>query len=190
MSTPSNHMHQFERGFTLVEVLVSLVIAMILLAGMVSVFVSQTNVANMMNGKTEAMGDLFLASQIMQSELRGAKTVCWDNSKKRIVYQPIDSAVVLSSSCTGPGNDNGSFELLTDKPVGPRICWDRPLDNSGCQELIRDIAVSKAVPGLDVLPKDNGDLRATRQVSLAAEYLDKEKKIADLELSFKIWPRN
>ena len=76
MTMTSNSMHQStQRGFTLVEVLISMGIAMVLLAGMTSVFVSQTRVANMMNGKTEAMGDLFLASQIMQSELRGAKSI-------------------------------------------------------------------------------------------------------------------
>ena len=60
-----------EGGFTLVEILVTVGIAMFVLAGISALFVSQTRTANALNAKSEILNDLFLASQMMQQELRG-----------------------------------------------------------------------------------------------------------------------
>jgi len=182
-----------EKGFTLVEVLVTMAIGMVILAGMTSVFVSQTGTANMLNNKTEAMGDLFLASQIIPSELRGSKGVCWDTSNqnaKKLIYQPIDSNDSLIV-CSGPTANNGSFEYRTTGVDGPRVCWDRPLDGGGCQELIRDLCGSGtcATPGMDaVAPVD--PLTDTWRVILSSKYTGADKQTKNLDLAFKVWPRN
>jgi len=187
------HRHK-EQGFTLIEVMITMVIAMVVLGGMSTLFISQTRTASMLNQKSEAMNDLFLASQIMQFELRGAKAICWNSANSAIIYQPISSLAVnnLTSSCNSAAASaitNGSFQsraISANKPT-PYICWDMPDDGSGCQELLRGM---KANTGIIVTPTSNADLRAVRKVTLTAQYLDRDRNQKDLSLSFKVWPRN
>jgi len=182
-----------EQGFTLIEVMITMVIAMVVLGGMSTLFISQTRTANMLNQKSEAMNDLFLASQIMQFELRGAKAVCWDAANSAIKYQPIGSLVAnnLTSTCASAALSNGSFEsraVSATKPL-PYICWNKPGDAAaeGCQELLRGM---KANTGVTVTPTSNADLSVVRKVTLTAQYLDRDRNQKDLSLSFKVWPRN
>lgn len=177
------------RGFTLVEVLVSMVIALVLLAGVVGVFISQHKSANMVQDKTDRLSDLFLASQMMQAEFRQAQAVCWDATNKRIVYQPLDSASVVSDPCTGTVNSaNGffRFDAATSSQTAS-ICWDRPNQGGGCQELLRDL---KDTTGLQVSPTSNADLGAVRKVTLTARSQDFERVDQDVSLEFDVWPRN
>lgn len=196
-----------QKGFTLVEVLITMAIGMIILAGMVSAFVSQTNVANMMKGKTEAMGDLFLASQIMQAELRGAQAICvkkaGGTTVLRLAYQPLDSTKAITG-CSTASQENGSFELVKKAKDDYRIYWKRPT-TSRAEEFIRGMmpdpgyvlrsGENAAPDGLMVSDPASPDasLRGnsdTWVVKLSSRYLDQNKKISHLDLKFKVWPRN
>ena len=174
-------------GFTLVEMLVTMAIGMVILAGMTSVFVSQTRLSNMMNNKTEAMGDLYLASQIMQSELRGAQRICQRGGGKQLIYIPLDSNTNPdpANPCPSGGGEDGKFEYLVTAS-NPRICWKRPNvpgKKYRCDELIRQLM-------------DVGGMRAVEDVygvwtiTLAAKYLDRDRQPKSLDLAFKVWPRN
>ncbi|HID36768.1 MAG TPA: hypothetical protein EYP39_05255 [Ghiorsea sp.] len=187
------------RGFTVVEMLVTVGISMFVLAGMSTLFVSQTRTAQALSNKSEVMSDLFLASQIMQGELRGAKAICWDATAKRLRYQPLSSANNLLAACGASDPANGIFQLRAsnniDKPTA-YVCWDRPDDNTNCQELMREM---KENSGLVVTPASNaippsaitpGGLQVVRTITLTSEYRDREGNIRDLKLAFKVWPRN
>ncbi len=190
-----------QSGFTLIELMVTMVVAMIVMAGMSSLFVAQTRTAQELNKKSEAMNDLFLAAQIMQSELRGAKAICWQNisaNNKALRYQPLNSATNLTAACSTPpmpappaGPPNGVFEVRpknfngNGKPT-PYICWRKP-NQARCKEMIRDM---KANVGITIAPAGNADLRAVRTITLISQYRDKERALKDLSLTFKIWPRN
>ncbi len=182
--------HDHEKGFTLVEVLITLGIAMFVLAGMSAMFVSQARTAQALSKKSEAMNDLFLASQIMQFELRGAKAMCWDDGNQTLRYQPLSSVANLQAVCSSTDAANGWFDLRANTAVSPTpyICWDMPNDGTNCQELIRDLKAGNL--GLTVSPVDNTDLQAVRTITLTAQYKDRDMQVQDLQLSFKVWPRN
>jgi len=173
-----------QKGFTLIELMVTMLIGLIIMAGMTSVFISQTRTATMLKNKTEAMGDLFLASQIMQSELRGSKGICWTGSA--IVYQPLDS----NAPCGGAANAaNGSFELRpasATKPT-PYICWTRPNNGSGCQEMIRNLpAAGLAVTATAGVPPQP----TMYAVDLKSLFRGQDNQSKNLGLTFKVWARN
>jgi len=189
---------QKSRGFTLIEILITLLLGMIILVGMSAVFVSQTRTASMLSDKTAAMGDLYLASQMMQSELRGSKAICWNAATSSLVYQPFDSTAVLTVACPAPtiANNaaaNGSFEL---RPAGagkptPYVCWNRPNDSTGCQELLRNVGAAAAPkPGLIVTPASNANMLVLRTVVLTSQYRGQDSSTKPLSLAFKVWPRN
>jgi len=177
--------HRKNKGFTLIELLITMLIGLIIMAGMTSVFISQTRTASMLKNKTEAMGDLFLASQIMQSELRGAKGICWNSALSTIVYQPIDS----TAACGGAASaSNGAFEhrpASATKPT-PYICWTRPNNGSGCQELIRGLPA--ATGGLNVTPSGLAPVIYT--VDLKSLFHGQDNQMNNLGLTFKVWARN
>lgn len=189
---------QINRGFTLMELLIGLVIGMIILAGMSSVFIAQTRTSTMLSDKTAGMGDLYLASQMMQSELRGSKAICWNVGASRLVYQPFDSPIALTAACLAPTdpvppvipfNPNGSFEfrpISATKPT-PYICWNRPNDASRCQELLRNVL---PVTGLAVTPTVNTNMLVMRTIVLTSQYRGQDGSAKPLSLEFKIWPRN
>ncbi|MDX8380886.1 MAG: type II secretion system protein [Ghiorsea sp.] len=185
---------QQEQGFTLIEVMITMVIALVVLGGMSSLFVAQTRTANMLNQKSQAMNDLFLASQMMQFELRKAKAICWSSVNKTIYYQPLTSSIAdnLTAACNAPAVTaaaNGSFQGRAPTVDIPSsyICWDRPNDNGNCQELLRGM---NPATGVVVTPPNTADLQAVRTVTLTSQYMGKNNNIKDLSLSFKVWPRN
>ncbi len=187
-----------EGGFTLLELLVTVGIAMFVLAGMSALFISQTRTSQVLNAKSEILNDLFLASQMMQQELRGAKAICWESDSNKIRYQPLtsSSAQDLTAACATNHVENGFFQLRpknnTDKPT-PYICWDRQDGDTPqirCEEMLRGM---KADVGMTISPEDNaaaGALQAVRTITLTAQYEDRDQEIQDLSLSFKVWPRN
>jgi len=189
-----------ESGFTLVELLVTVGIAMFVLAGMSALFVSQTRTAHVLNAKSEILNDLFLASQMMQLELRGAKAVCWEPGNKRIRYQPLtsSSAQDLTAACDTSHAENGFFEIRpknnTDKPT-PYICWDKQggvNPQIRCDEMLRGIKanVGMTIKGTDGNTFSNADLQEVGKITLTAQYQNRDRNIQDLSLSFKVWPRN
>ena len=187
------HNNDKQSGFTLIEILITMVVALVVLAGMSSLFVSQTRTANTLNQKSEALNDLFLASQIMQQELRGAQAICWKSisgTRKVLRYQPLGATVKLDAACKKEKKD-GAIELrptnFNDGGIPtPHICWRRP-DTVRCEEMIREM---KAQTGITMTPSDNSDLQAVRTITLTSEYKDRENVVRPLSLSFKVWPRN
>ncbi len=180
-----------QRGFTLIEVMIAMVIAMVILAGMMGLFVAQTRTAQVLNSKSEVLNDLFLASQIMQFELRGAKAVCWDSTNTLIRYQPLSSNDNLIPSCTEINKTaHGYFQRKNKNGTGthptPYIFWNKP-GNLTSDELIRGMKKNAAIT---IDPLINTSVNEERTIKLTAQYLDKEHKTRDLSLSFKVWPRN
>jgi len=184
-------------GFTLIEMLISVSMGLLLLAGLTTMFVSMSNTSRALSSRTERMSDLYLASQIMQEALRESKKICKDvgTNRYRIIYQPIDSpnAPDPGGVCnTGAINStNGSFEMRdaggSTHPT-PYICWHRP-NKSRCEEMIRGFYAPTSVPpGLDVLPPAGAT--GVWTITLTAKYMNESKQSVPLSLRFKTWARN
>jgi len=180
MSIPLQRQH--ERGFTLIELMVSMVMGLVLLAGISMMFVSNSRVAGAQSNRSERLNDLYLASQIMQTELRGSSGICWDGGNSQLIYRPLDSSVPLGG-CSTVDSQNGSFRFS-----GGSICWDKPNDSNGCQELIRNLVSSP--PGLQVSPSGNTNLSAVRKVVMTGQYTGYDQQKKTLNLAFDVWPRN
>ncbi len=180
-------------GFTLIEMMVAMVIALILLAGVVGIFISQQKSADMVLDKTDRLSDLFLTSQLMQTALRDAQAICWDGANKRIVYQPQDSTAVVTNPCTTVDPANGTFKLVSAGASGcstsntPCICWDRPNKGGHCQELVRNF---KDLTGMQISPVSNTDLKVLRKITLTALSQNLNRVDRDVSLEFDVWPRN
>ncbi len=192
-----------EQGFTLMEMMITMGISLIIMAGMMSVFVSQTRTASMLKDRTEAMGDLFLASQIIQSELRSSKAICWDTATSTLVYQPIDSITTILP-CGPATPENGSFQYKANTATDWRIMWKRykapatattkARKGTGRSELIRGLA---PVGGLQVIkikaavaapPKPQ--LPDAYEITITAQFRGSDNQILLLPLTFKVWARN
>ena len=65
-----------QQGFTLVELMVSLVVAMVILAGLYSNFIMQSRVQASQSSTVESVEDLRLAAQVMETPLRTAVNIC------------------------------------------------------------------------------------------------------------------
>jgi len=169
-------------GFTLIEMMVSMAMGLLILAGLTSMFVSVNDASRSVASRSERMGDLFLASQIMQGALRESHALCWDTTKNRIIYQPLDSSATLdTAACNTVDPKNGSFEFRpakTGKPT-PYICWDLPNNGQGCQELIRDMKTMDATVTNSIWT-----------ITLTSSYRNENKAKKTLSLRFKIWKRN
>ena len=175
-------------GFTLIEVMVAMVIALVLLAGVVGIFISQQRSADMVLDKTDRLSDLFLVSQIMQGKLRDAQAICWDGTNNRIVYQPQDSTTAVTDPCTTVDNKNGAFRFKTaTSSKTASICWDRPNRGGSCQELVRNM---EDVTSMPVAPTGNMDLKTLRKIMLTALLRDPNGIDRDVSLEFDVWPRN
>lgn len=174
-----------QRGFTLIEMMISLAMGLIILAGISTVFVSESKVSKAISSRTERLADLYLASHLMQADLRESQGICYDGTNQRIIYRPLDSAVALAA-CDTVDAANGSFQFKaasgTAKPT-PYICWDRPLKGDGCQELIRDLDSANGM----LVPTAVGSVFT---VTLTGAYVDEQRLNKDFSLTFKTWARN
>ncbi len=178
-----------QKGFSLIELMVTMVVALVVLAGMTSLFVSQTQTARVLNLKSDVMADLFLASQIMQTELRNSSKVCWNVADSALRYEPFGSLTVLTTACLSD-QYTGAFSL---RPVNathpsPWINWKKSGNVQG-QELIRNM---QAATGITVIPNVNtiANMVTVKKIILTSEYVDKDQNIKNIKLSVKVWPRN
>ena len=175
------------RGFTLIEMLVGMSMGLLILAGLSSMFVSMNDASRAVASRSDRMGDLYLASHIMQSKLRESRNLCWDATKNRIIYRPLDSKIPLdTTACNTVDASHGSFELRPAKTGHPTpyICWNLPQNSQGCQELIRGMSAA----GLITTRTPPPNVRWT--ITLTSSYLNENKATKKLSLSFKIWKRN
>jgi len=183
-------------GFTLIELMISLGIGMVVIAGVVGMFVTQSRVQNSDVSRSEMLADMQVASQIIRHELHFAQDACQTNSNATLRYQPLDSTVDLHSDATGllcDINDvaNGKFELRSAGDNGCStsstscICWDRPNDGNGCQELMRNI---KATTGFYASKDSYGVV----QVDLYGQYkgVSSSTNNKDIVTRITVYPRN
>jgi len=178
------------KGFTLIEMMIAMAIGMVILLGMMLTFSSNTKVSSSLASRTELLGDVYLVSQIMQTELRNSSDICKDTSPAspdlaRVIYQPSDSTVGLGA-CSSVDSANGSFVLRSPDSTHPTayICWDRPEQNDGCQELIRDVTLSPLGLDADVIPA------GVSTFILRIDYQDTDNKVKSMDMKFKAWSRN
>jgi len=157
-----------EQGFTLIELMVALLIGLVLMAGIYTNFILQSRVQTMQSDITERMGDLYLASAIMQAELRTATSM--------------DTTTVDQINYNDVNGNAGQFKYT---PTSGVVCWDIPNNATGCQELMRNLSTST---GLQFTPAGTGNQLYT--VTLNSSYQDKDRVTQTLGFSFKIWPRN
>jgi len=187
-----------ETGFTLIELMISMSMGLIILLGMMMMFTSDAKVASTLASRTERLGDLYLASQIMQANLRGSTQVTgsvprpadlairnvslpagypstfssglpwWDETTKTMTYQDQD------------GN-TGIFQYQRTSP--DRIYWLRPdASISSFAEMLRDLNTTS---GMSAFPSGS-----TWQVTLVSAFKDENRQDKTMQISFKVWARN
>jgi len=156
------------RGFTLVEMMISMAIGLIILLGMMMMFISDAKVSDTMASRTDRLSDLFLVSQIMQGELRNAQagTISWSSN-------------VLSY--TNQDGNSGSFAYQYSGN-NDAIYWLRPTF-SAYQEMIRDLDTTS---GMVV----SGTASGVWTITLKSSYQDVDRTTKTVDLSFKVWARN
>jgi len=202
-----------QRGFTLIEMLISMSMGLVVIAGITTVFMSNSNVSRVISSQTEIMGDLYLASHLMQAGLRSSVMVTTPNPPFPTDLEA--GARKPAALCNAPNNKNVSLpnnypatfpsypywdvtsKTLTyqdmDGNTGiiqyqrtktDRIYWLRP---DPCvwkfEELMRGMDVAN---GMVVTVSATGEV----DVTLQAAYKNEQHLARTLSLSFKTWPRN
>ena len=201
-----------EYGFTLIEMLISMSMGLVIIGGITMVFITNSNVSRVMSSQTEIMGDLYLASHVMQSGLRGSLATTAPNPSfpvdlgaggrkpASICSAPNDKTVskpanyptsfpsypywdATSKTLTYQDIDGNTGIIQYQRTASDRIYWLKP---DPCvyrfQELIRD---------MDVTAGMNVTITAgVVDVVLQAAYKNEQKQSKTLSLSFKTWPRN
>ncbi|TLS73681.1 prepilin-type N-terminal cleavage/methylation domain-containing protein [Mariprofundus erugo] len=202
-----------EEGFTLIELMISMAMGLVIIAGLASVFITNSKVTSSVSSRTERMGDLYLASQLMQAGLRESLNV---PSATNPILTDLASRGVTPP--TGYPASNATFTSLpywdatsktltyqnmeghvgifqyqrpsTNCPANGAGCifWLRPLAaaDSGSatfQEMMRDLSTTN---GLVV----SASATAGVSVTLQASYMNEQHQSSVLSLGFKIWPRN
>jgi prepilin-type N-terminal cleavage/methylation domain-containing protein len=155
------------RGFTLVELMVSMAMGLIILLGMMLMFTSNTKVSNSMASRTERLGDLYLVSQIMQTELRNAQagSISW-----------------ASNVLTYTSQDGESAQFEYQRTSNDRLYWQRP-GFASFEEVVRELDTTA---GMTV----SGSASGVWTVTLKSAYQDENQDVKTLDLSFKAWARN
>ncbi len=177
--------------------MISMAIALVLLMGMTAVFVEDTRVAGAIARRGNRMGDLYLASQIMQRDVRASRALTnppfpadlavrgislpgnypasfsslpyWDAASKTLTYQDVD------------GN-TGIFQY--QRTSNDRIYWLRAdFNQTTFQELIRDLDTAN---GMSASASASG----VWTVTLNAAYVNASKQTENMTISFKVWARN
>jgi prepilin-type N-terminal cleavage/methylation domain-containing protein len=207
---PCSLRQEKECGFTLIELMVTMVMGLIILAGITALFISYSKTSTVVSSRTERMGDLYLATQMMQADLRVSAAIAgpvtqpadltsrgvslpggypatftsglpyWDATTKTLTYQDQD------------GN-TGIFQY--QRTSNDRIYWLRPDPSfSTFQELIRDLDTSNGMCVGEPCSTGVGSSAALNvgiiTIKLNAAYADEERKNKNLTISFKTWPRN
>lgn len=196
-SRPIARVSRREQGFTLIELMVSMVMALIVLAGLVLMFVSFSDVERGVASRTERMTDLYLASQIMQAELRQSPSTplanVLDDLAVRGISVPANYPTENSDFISLPHWDTASQTLTYQNLEGSagifqyqrtsddRVYWLRP-SGTNFQEFIRDL---DTVRGVEVAISGN-----IVTATLNSSYVNENKEEKTVSLRFKIWARN
>jgi len=163
-------------GFTLIELMISMSMGLIILLGMMMMFTSDAKVASTLASRTERLGDLYLASQIMQSQLRNAQTGSISWASNVLTYTDRD-------------NNLGYFEY--QRTSTDRLYWWRPTFPK-FREMIRDLdttpdPVTGLLTGMTVT---SSGTPKTWQITLKASFKNEDRADKTMQVSFKVWARN
>lgn len=211
--TTDFHNRGGEAGFTLIELMISMAMGLIIIAGLASVFATNGKIVGAVTSRTERMGDLYLASQLMQAGLRESRStpdattsVLTDLSNRGITsptgYPGSDATFAslpywdaTSKTLTYQDLDGhvGIFQYQRPGTSCPNngagcIYWLRPLaagvsGSSTFQELLRNLDTTN---GMVVSTSAAGGV----SVALQSTYTNEQRQSSALSLGFKIWPRN
>jgi len=209
-----------EQGFTLIEMLISMSMGLVLIAGLSSIFIADSNTSRVISSRTERMGDLFLASHLMQQALRESKskpftTTTTPTSTPSILANLNTRKVLLPS---GYPSSDATFTALPywdaksqtlsyqtlegnvgifqyQRYANNSIYWLRPISNiKHFEELIRDLDTTNGMtvydPATNKLVKKTKALGGGMRIDLKSAYRNQNKKSSSLSLSFLVWPRN
>ncbi|MDQ6974979.1 MAG: prepilin-type N-terminal cleavage/methylation domain-containing protein [Mariprofundaceae bacterium] len=181
------------RGFTLIELMITLVIGLVLLAGVLSVFIGNTRLSAALADRTERLGDLYTASHIMQTELRRAQSTATSipaGSTSTITYTPADSTCVGSFTFRANPTTATVHEIAWKRPekvpgpgVPPGTC------NNNTAQLIRDLDPTKGM-SISALTSDIYGNPVLLGVDLYSLYFNQDHVTKTVSLSFKVWIRN
>jgi len=212
------HSHKIsnEQGFTLIELMVSMAMGLVLIAGLSSIFIADSKTSRVISSRTERMGDLFLASHLMQEALRESlstpdptKSILTDLTINRSVSLPTGYPTSDSTFTSLPFWDASSKTLTYQDLEGhvgifqyqrtsnDRIYWLRPLaasasGSSTFQELMREMDTTNGMLVYD--PTTNNLITTTLggglRVDLKSAYVNTNNQGSTLSLSLLAWPRN
>jgi len=210
---PRGNMMQREQGFTLIEMLISMSMGLVLIAGLSSIFISNSNISRVMSSRSERMGDLFLASHLMQEALRESRSVPDANMSIRTNLSdrgvtpppsyPADATFTAlpywhaaSNTLTYQDLEGNVGIFQYQRTKDDRIYWLRPLaagasGSSTFQELMRDMDTTNGMKVYN--PATNFAVTALgggMRVDLTSAYANENKQGRTLSLSFMAWPRN
>lgn len=205
-----------QAGFTLLELIISMAIGLVIIAGIAMIFVSNSKTSSAVFSRTERMGDLYLASQLMQADLRESVANAAPNpafpadllaGKRKptgICQAPNNQTVSLpanyptsfpyypywdsaSKTLTYQDLDGNTGIFQYQRTANDRVYWLRP---DPCvyqfQELIRGLDPVNGMT-LPVPPTQSGNVI---EVKLQAGYQDENHQAKSLYLTFRTWPRN
>lgn len=173
-----------EAGFTMIELMVSLVVVAVILGGLYGNFVMQSRVQASQASAGESAEDLRLASQIMSAQLKLAANICWD-ATNGLVYQPLGAPAM--TACAGSLDPHwGAFSFSSSGSTGGRLWWLVP-GNASKQEVLRGLDSNT---GFTVSPQSDTDLGVLRSITLVSQYQDADRQNRGLSVRFDVLPRN
>jgi len=201
-----------QAGFTLIELMISMAIGLLLLLGMTMMFTSDAKVSKTLASRTESLGDLYLVSQILQSDLRGSVSdpaPAYPADLQSGGRKPAGTCTSPNQSVSLPDNYPSSFTELpywdaTSKTLtyqdpdgntgiiqyqrteNDRIYWLRP---DPCvyqfEEIVRGLDPAS---GMTVIA--SGTSPKVYTITLKSAFKNEDRDIRTLDLSFKAWARN
>jgi len=198
------------QGFTLIEMLISMSMGLLLIAGITSIFISDNNISRAISSRTERMGDLFLVSHLMQEALREsliqpdpANSILTDLTNRGvslptgypsdITFTDLPYWDASSQTLTYQNLDGNVGIFQYQRTSNDRIYWLRPASNiTNFQELIRDLDPDNGM--LVHNPLTNSAFTTNpwggMKVILTSAYMNENRKHLTLSLSLMAWPRN
>jgi len=200
-----------EQGFTLIEMLISMSMGLVLIAGLSSIFIADSKTSRVISSRTELMGDLFLASHLMQEALRASRntpdpttSILTDLDTRGVSkpsgYPTTDATFTAlpfwhaaSQSLTYQDLEGNVGIFQYQRTSNDRIYWLRPASaTSTFQELIRDLDTANGMVVYD--PANNNAVTTTlgggMRVDLTSAYTNANNLGSSLSLSLLAWPRN
>jgi len=211
---PCERITSREKGFTLIEMLISMAMGLAIIAGLTSIFIADSQTSRAISSRTERMADLFLASHLMQEALRESQSLPDPNMSIRtnltnrgvtappsypsdatftaLPYWDVSSKTLTYQDLEG---NVGIFQY--QRTSNDRIYWLRPLavgasGSSTFQELMRNLDTTN---GMRVYNPTTNNVVTTAigggmRVDLTSAYKNENKQAKTLSLSLLAWPRN